>query len=288
MDVAPPAPHHDVAESAGHEDRHRRRLQSGLSTRRPSVRPLQSCLAGRCSPTSTRHAQRRRRSAIRGDAPSPRSAPVPGRHVRRLHSQKADRREWNPTQPVTGRHVLPLGGPAVGAADRDRRLWLFGAVTVVLMVLGLLVGRQVTQTGPLAAATNPRSTPGGSRHALRPRPRRCRSPRPTPAPTAGHPDGADARSSSRASRRSAPGAVGSRLPTFATASIPMTSAWCSTWRFPNTVTGESDHGDRLRRADDAVRRVHRRQRSIERHGRCRPGRSSSRWCRCRWCATPVV
>jgi hypothetical protein len=89
----------------------------------------------------------------------PASAPVPGRHMRRLHSQKSDRRQWAPTQPVTGRHVLPLGGPAVGAADRDRRLWLFGAVTVVLMLLGLLVGRQVTQTGPLVASTLPRSTP---------------------------------------------------------------------------------------------------------------------------------
>jgi hypothetical protein len=93
-----------------------------------------------------------------GVSTEPAAVPVPGRHVRRLHSQKADR-SWNPTQPVTGRHVLPLGGPAVGAADRDRRLWLFGAVTAVLMVLGLLVGRQVTQTGPLAAATIPRSTP---------------------------------------------------------------------------------------------------------------------------------
>ncbi|MFI5285626.1 MAG: zf-HC2 domain-containing protein [Candidatus Dormibacteria bacterium] len=96
----------------------------------------------------------------------PASSPVPGRHVRRLHSQKSDRRQWTPTQPVTGRHVLPLGGPAVGAADRDRRLWLFGAVTVVLMLLGLLVGRQVTQTGPLVASTLPRSTPAG--HATTP------------------------------------------------------------------------------------------------------------------------
>ncbi len=56
--------------------------------------------------------------------------------MRRLHSHKADRRNWNPTLPVTGRHVLPLGGPAVGAADRDRRLWLFGAVTVVLILSG--------------------------------------------------------------------------------------------------------------------------------------------------------
>ena len=47
---------------------------------------------------------------------------------------ETDRRNWNPTLPVTGRHVLPLGGPAVGAADRDRRLWLFGAVTVVLLL----------------------------------------------------------------------------------------------------------------------------------------------------------
>jgi Putative zinc-finger len=95
-----------------------------------------------------------------GVTAEPAAAPVPGRHVRRLHSQKADRREWNPTRPVTGRHVLPLGGPAVGAADRDRRLWLFGAVTVVLMLLGLLIGRQVTPTGPLVASTIPRSTPG--------------------------------------------------------------------------------------------------------------------------------
>jgi hypothetical protein len=96
----------------------------------------------------------------------PVSSPIPGRHLRRLHSQKSDRRQWAPTQPVTGRHVLPLGGPAVGAADRDRRLWLFGAVTVVLMLLGLLVGRQVTQTGPLVASTLPRSTPAG--HATTP------------------------------------------------------------------------------------------------------------------------
>ena len=96
----------------------------------------------------------------------PASPPSPGRHVRRLHSQRSDRSEWNPTQPVTGRHVLPIGGPAVGAADRDRRLWLFGAVTVVLMLLGLLIGRQVTQTGPLVGATLPRSTP--SVHASAP------------------------------------------------------------------------------------------------------------------------
>jgi Putative zinc-finger len=89
----------------------------------------------------------------------PASPPMPGRHVRRLHSQRPDRRGWNPAQPVTGRHVLPLGGPAVGAADRDRRLWVFGAVTVVLMLLGLLIGRQVTNSGPLVASTIPRSTP---------------------------------------------------------------------------------------------------------------------------------
>jgi hypothetical protein len=94
-----------------------------------------------------------------GVTAEPASLPMPGRHVRRLHSQKKDRPGWNPAQPVTGRHVLPLGGPAVGAADRDRRLWLFGAVTVVLMLLGLLIGRQVTNSGPLVASTIPRSTP---------------------------------------------------------------------------------------------------------------------------------
>ncbi len=113
----------------------------------------------------------------------PASPPVPGRHVRRLHAHRSERRGWNPAQPVTGRHVLPLGGPAVGAADRDRRLWLFGAVTVALMLLGLLVGRQVTNTGPLAASTIPRSTP--THRAITP-PTAAPLPvaTPVPAPTA--------------------------------------------------------------------------------------------------------
>jgi hypothetical protein len=109
----------------------------------------------------------------------PASPPVPGRHVRRLHSQRSDRRGWNPAQPVTGRHVLPLGGPAVGAADRDRRLWLFGAVTVLLMLVGLLIGRQVTTTGPLVASNIPRSTP--TLHATTP-PTTAPLPVATPAP----------------------------------------------------------------------------------------------------------
>ncbi len=107
------------------------------------------------------------------------SMPSPGRHMRRLHSQKPERRDWNPTLPVTGRHVLPLGGPAVGAADRDRRLWLFGAVTVVLLLLGLLVGRQVTQTSPLVASNLPRPT--SAVHASTP-PTTAPLPVATPAP----------------------------------------------------------------------------------------------------------
>jgi hypothetical protein len=93
--------------------------------------------------------------------PSAPSAPAgPGRHVRRLKSQTSERRSWNPTQPRTGRHVLPIGGPAVAAADRDRRLWIFAAATVVVLVFGLLIGRTVTQTQPLAAphVTTPRPT----------------------------------------------------------------------------------------------------------------------------------
>ncbi len=100
--------------------------------------------------------------AFREDTqPSAPSAPSgPGRHVRRLKSQTSDRRSWNPTQPRTGRHVLPIGGPAVAAADRDRRLWIFAAATVVVLVFGLLIGRSVSQTGPLAAphVTQPRPT----------------------------------------------------------------------------------------------------------------------------------
>jgi hypothetical protein len=89
---------------------------------------------------------------------APSSPVVPGRHVRRLKSQTSDRRSWNPTQPRTGRHVLPIGGPAVAAADRDRGLWIFAALTAVVLVLGLLIGR--TQTAPVAAphVTRPHPT----------------------------------------------------------------------------------------------------------------------------------
>ncbi len=100
--------------------------------------------------------------AIRDDtAPSAPTAPiVPGRHVRRLKSQTSERRSWNPTQPRTGRHVLPIGGPAVAAADRDRWLWIFAAATAVVLIIGLLVGRTVTQTAPVAAphVTRPHPT----------------------------------------------------------------------------------------------------------------------------------
>jgi Putative zinc-finger len=109
------------------------------------------------------------------------TAPPPGRHLRRLQSQRSDRRDWNPAQPVTGRHVLPLGGPAVGAADRDRRLWLFGAVTVVLMLLGLLIGRQVTQTRLPVAATLPKATAPAVQATSPPT---ASLPVATPAPTA--------------------------------------------------------------------------------------------------------
>jgi hypothetical protein len=96
--------------------------------------------------------------AFREDGSPSNPVPAPGRHVRRLRLQKPDRRPWNPTQPVTGRHVLPIGGPAVAAADRDRRLWVFAAVTAVVLVLGLLIGKQVTQSRAPAAATIHRPT----------------------------------------------------------------------------------------------------------------------------------
>ncbi|MGA7987439.1 MAG: zf-HC2 domain-containing protein [Candidatus Dormiibacterota bacterium] len=89
--------------------------------------------------------------------PSPPAGP--GRHVRRLRSQKPERRSWNPTQPVTGRHVLPIGGPAVAAPDRDRTLWIFAAVTSVVMVIGLIIGRQVTTPAAQAPASVHRPAP---------------------------------------------------------------------------------------------------------------------------------
>jgi Putative zinc-finger len=96
--------------------------------------------------------------AFREDEAPSNPAPPPGRHVRRLKLQRPDRRPWNPTQPVTGRHVLPIGGPAVAAADRDRGLWVFAAVTSVVMVLGLVIGKQVTLSRVPAAATIHRPT----------------------------------------------------------------------------------------------------------------------------------
>lgn len=104
--------------------------------------------------------------------PSEPAAPAaPGRHVRRLRSQTSDRRSWNPTQPRTGRHVLPIGGPAVAAADRDRGLWIFMAVTAVVLVFGLLIGRTVTPTAPVAAP-----------HVTRPHPTAQATAVPTAAP----------------------------------------------------------------------------------------------------------
>jgi Putative zinc-finger len=104
----------------------------------------------------------------------------PGRHVRRLKSQKPERRSWNPAQPVTGRHVLPIGGPAVAAADRDRTLWIFGGITAVVMVLGLLIGRQVTPSRLTAPATIHRPVP--SAHATAPAVTAAPLPIATPVP----------------------------------------------------------------------------------------------------------
>ena len=220
-----------------------------------------------------------------GVSAEPASTPVPGRHVRRLQAQKPDRREWNPTRPVTGRHVLPLGGPAVGAADRDQRLWLFGAITVVLMVLGLLIGRQVTQTGPLATATIPRSAP--SSHATSPAtsaPLPIATPAPVPtaiipvAPTPQQLTGATT--------------LGTGSGGFSVADVrygvhPNDFRLVFDLAFPRHGDRATDHRDRLRRRDNDLRRVHRRRWRVERRGRCRRGRSWSQSCRCRWRATPT-
>ncbi len=103
------------------------------------------------------------------DAPVQREPAPPhrlGRHMRRLRAQRPERRPWDPTRPVTGRHVLPIGGPAVGAADRDRRLWVFGAATVAVMVVGLLIGRDVVQPSTHVSTTVIRPKP--TAHATTP------------------------------------------------------------------------------------------------------------------------
>jgi hypothetical protein len=96
--------------------------------------------------------------------PEPAAPQGPGRHLRRVRAQKPDRHSWNPTQPMTGRHVLPIGGPAVAAADRDRGLWVFAAITTVVLVFGLLIGRTVTGTAPPASAKVHRPAP--TAHAI--------------------------------------------------------------------------------------------------------------------------
>ncbi len=165
----------------------------------------------------------------------PEGPPMPGRHVRRLRTQKPERRDWNPTQPVTGRHVLPIGGPAVGAADRDRRLWVFGAITLAVMIVGLLIGRQVIQTSPLVASTTPRSTPGA--HATAPPTASATLPVATAAPTPVIPS-APSPGQLTGSKTLGTGAVGFTVGDVRYGEHPNDFRLVFDLAFPNGVTGE--------------------------------------------------
>lgn len=124
------------------------------------------------------------RSIPAGDSTAPQQAPAgSGRHMRALHGGgrtfKLPAVPFPRPRPAGARS--PLGSPL-----GDRRLWIFGATVVILALIGLLLGKHVTQpVNPnLAAGAVPNPTaialPSASAHA----PTAAATPVPTPAPTA--------------------------------------------------------------------------------------------------------
>ncbi|MFN2581221.1 MAG: anti-sigma factor [Candidatus Dormibacteria bacterium] len=103
----------------------------------------------------------------------------PGRHQRALASGRTGAaRTWA--------GIRSLATPRQGGVERpirDRRLWAYGAGVVVLLVIGLLVGKSVTTVPPTARVNVPNPTaiplnPTATAPALQ------HTPQPTTAPTA--------------------------------------------------------------------------------------------------------
>lgn len=119
---------------------------------------------------------------------TPQPAPQPaharsGRHVRALHG--GGRTFKLPAVPFPRPH--PRGRrPALAGPLGDRRLWIFGSAVAILALIGLLLGKQVTQPSNPSLATgavpNPTAIalPSSPAHA----PTAAATPVPTPAPTA--------------------------------------------------------------------------------------------------------
>ena len=130
-------------------------------------------------------------------APEPIAAPAPderpGRHLRALQSGRA-----GAARTLAGIRAWGAGrGRPAGTARaiNDRRLWVFGAAVAVLLIIGLIVGKSVTQTTPIAIA--PGAVPNPTAIALTPSAQPATAaptaaataqptatPRPTPQPAA--------------------------------------------------------------------------------------------------------
>jgi Putative zinc-finger len=94
--------------------------------------------------------------------PQPRRS---GRHTRALQQSLGTRPSWLSLEPLRqlGRAISESRAPAVGVAGRDSRLWLFGAVVLLVLLVGVLIGKQTT-TLPIAgtATKAPATIPGGN------------------------------------------------------------------------------------------------------------------------------
>ncbi|MBV8195117.1 MAG: zf-HC2 domain-containing protein [Candidatus Dormibacteraeota bacterium] len=120
--------------------------------------------------------------------PTPAEAGSEGRHQRAVHSGGASRR-WG-----LGSLGAAASRPGVEKAIADRRLWLFSGTVVVLLLIGLLVGKSVTTApritppnaipNPTAIAANPTATPIPT-HRPQPTPTPTAAPTPRPSPAAG-------------------------------------------------------------------------------------------------------
>ncbi|MBV8528145.1 MAG: hypothetical protein JOZ75_07500 [Candidatus Dormibacteraeota bacterium] len=109
----------------------------------------------------------------------------PGRHQRALHREGSRIKLPTFAMPRPARQA-PSRSAGVAGPLGDRRLWIFGAVVVVAVIIGLLVGKTVT---PVAnhlapgAVPNPTAIALPSAHAEA-TPTPAATPQPTPQPTA--------------------------------------------------------------------------------------------------------
>ena len=88
----------------------------------------------------------------------------PGRHVSALQSGRASaKRTWAGLRSLGG--ARPGRTPIADHALADRRLWVFGAAVVLLLVVGLLAGKSVTLP---RVASGPASVPNPTAVALTP------------------------------------------------------------------------------------------------------------------------